>query len=120
MTITINPGTGPVEGATLEHAKANMDAFAGLPAVQVALHYKGTVANNWWVDEVRVLTTNPVYKIRHLVAGSTARFEVRGVPPGPPRATQCSSRLGDRAFPVEARRTPHAGTQRRALQLRPR
>jgi hypothetical protein len=28
MTITINPGTGPVEGATLENAKANMDAFA--------------------------------------------------------------------------------------------
>ena len=28
MSITINPGTGPVEGGTLEHAKANMDAFA--------------------------------------------------------------------------------------------
>lgn len=28
MTIMINPGSGPVEGATVEHAKANMDAFA--------------------------------------------------------------------------------------------
>lgn len=28
MTIMINPGTGPVEGATVEQAKANMDAFA--------------------------------------------------------------------------------------------
>lgn len=28
MTITINPGSGPVEGATVEQAKANMDAFA--------------------------------------------------------------------------------------------
>jgi hypothetical protein len=28
MSIVINPGTGPVEGATLEQAKANMDAFA--------------------------------------------------------------------------------------------
>lgn len=27
MSIVINPGTGPVEGATLEHAKANMDVF---------------------------------------------------------------------------------------------
>jgi hypothetical protein len=28
MTIAINPGSGPVEGATEEHAKANMEAFA--------------------------------------------------------------------------------------------
>lgn len=28
MTISINPGTGPVIGATEEHAKANMDAFS--------------------------------------------------------------------------------------------
>jgi hypothetical protein len=28
MTIIINPGTGPVEGATYANAKANMDAFA--------------------------------------------------------------------------------------------
>jgi hypothetical protein len=28
MSITINPGTGPVEGGTLEQAKANMDAFS--------------------------------------------------------------------------------------------
>lgn len=28
MSITINPGSGPVEGGTLEHAKANMHAFA--------------------------------------------------------------------------------------------
>lgn len=28
MSITINPGSGPIEGATLEQAKANMDAFA--------------------------------------------------------------------------------------------
>lgn len=27
MTITINPGTGPVEGATIEQARINMDAF---------------------------------------------------------------------------------------------
>jgi hypothetical protein len=27
MTIIINPGTGPVEGATEENARANMDAF---------------------------------------------------------------------------------------------
>lgn len=27
MSITINPGSGPVEGGTLEHAAANMDAF---------------------------------------------------------------------------------------------
>ena len=40
---------------------ANMDAFAGLPSVQVALHYKGTIANNWWVDNVRVLTGNSVF-----------------------------------------------------------
>jgi hypothetical protein len=27
MTIMINPGTGPVEGATVERARSNMDAF---------------------------------------------------------------------------------------------
>lgn len=27
MSIVINPGTGPVDGATLEQARANMDAF---------------------------------------------------------------------------------------------
>lgn len=78
---------------------ANMDAFAGMPSVQVALHYKGSIANDWWVDNVRVLTPNPVFTIRHLVAGSTARFGVRGVPAGSTVVMGISSGPGPTSTP---------------------
>ncbi len=35
---------------------ANMDAYAGLPDVRIALHYKGYATNNWSVDSIRVTT----------------------------------------------------------------
>jgi len=73
---------------------ADMDAFAGMPSVRVALHYKGYIANAWWADDVAVLTTNPVHTIRNLVAGQTARFEVRGVPPGSTVAIGMSAGAG--------------------------
>lgn len=78
---------------------ANMNAFAGMPSVQVALHYKGTIANDWWADSVTVLTPNPVHTIRSLVGGSTARFEVRGVPPGSRIAIGLSAGAGPISTP---------------------
>ncbi len=35
---------------------ASMDAYAGLPSVQIAFHYKGSVANEWSIDNVKVTT----------------------------------------------------------------
>jgi hypothetical protein len=78
---------------------ADISAFAGLPDVRVALHYKGFVANNWWVDNVRVLTTNPVLRIRHLVAGSTAHIDVHGAVPGATIAIGLSSGGGPISTP---------------------
>jgi hypothetical protein len=60
----------------------DMDAYAGLPSVQIGLHYRGYVANDWNVDNVRVLTANPLYSIQNLVAGSTATLQVRGAGAG--------------------------------------
>ena len=73
---------------------ASLNAFVGQPSVRIALHYKGAVANNWWVDNVRVLTPNPVHTIENLVAGSNAQFKVRGVPPGSTVAIGISSGPG--------------------------
>lgn len=44
MSITINPGSGPVEGATLEQAKANMDAFCA-DLKKAGLHPTGLTRN---------------------------------------------------------------------------
>jgi hypothetical protein len=61
-----------------------LNAYAGNPNVRLAFHYQGAVANEWYVDDVRILTTNPVYTIANLAAGQTATFTVSGAAPGNP------------------------------------
>lgn len=77
---TIYQETGTASG--FGTITAPMNAFAGLPNVRVAMHYQGVVANDWWVDNVRVTTTNPIHTIANLTAASTATFRVEGVTPG--------------------------------------
>jgi len=76
----IHQVTAPPAGFSV--IQVDMDAFAGLPSVQIGLHYRGTIANDWSIDNVRILTTNPLLAIQNLVAGSTATFDVRGAGPG--------------------------------------
>ena len=60
----------------------NLNVYAGNPNVRLAFHYQGTVANEWRIDDVRILTTNPVYSIGNLASGQTATFTVNGAAPG--------------------------------------
>lgn len=55
---------------------ASMDAFAGMANVQVAFHYKGTVANEWRIDDVRITSPQPRLSIDNLAGGATATFTV--------------------------------------------
>jgi hypothetical protein len=79
---TIYQETGTWTGAGT--IAASMNAFAGQQNVRLAFHYQGVIANNWWIDNVEVTTTNPIHTIASLVANATATFEVRGVAPGNP------------------------------------
>ena len=58
--------------------KASVDSFAGLSNVQIGFHYKGTIANEWSVDDFLVTVPAPRNSVTNLVAGSTATFTVRG------------------------------------------
>ena len=62
--------------------QADMSAFAGNPSVQVALHYQGTIANDWSVDNFRVTTTSPVLTVTNLVGGASPTLKVIGGDPG--------------------------------------
>jgi hypothetical protein len=86
--------TGPPSG--FSKLSVSLDAFAGLPDVRVALHYKGTIANDWSVDNVQVLS--PWTKLDGCVGGpagaprldgsgpatpdSVVRLALRNAPPG--------------------------------------
>ena len=67
-------GTGTIQ--------VSLNAYAGNPNVRLAFHYQGAIANEWHLDDVRVLTTNPVCTIANLAAGQTATFAVSGAAPG--------------------------------------
>jgi hypothetical protein len=72
--------TAPPDGFSV--IQVSMAAYAGLPSVQIGLHYRGFAANGWSIDNVRILTTNPLLSVQNLVAGSTATLFVRGAEPG--------------------------------------
>ncbi len=76
----IHQVTNPPEGQSV--IQVNMDAYAGLPSVQIGFHYTGFIANDWSIDNVRILTSNPLLAIQNLVAGSTATVSVTGAEPG--------------------------------------
>ncbi|HET6201181.1 MAG TPA: hypothetical protein VFI25_00100 [Planctomycetota bacterium] len=69
-------GTGTIQ--------VSLNAYAGNPNVRLAFHYQGAIANEWHLDDVRILTTNPVYTVASLAAGQTATFTVSGAAPGNP------------------------------------
>jgi hypothetical protein len=60
----------------------NVNAYAGQPNVRLAFHYQGAIANEWRIDDVQILTTNPVYSVAGLAANQTATFTVSGATPG--------------------------------------
>lgn len=72
--------TAPPPGFSV--IQVNMDAYAGLPSVRIGLHYRGAIANDWSLDNVRITTSNPLYSIQNLVAGSMATLQVRGAGAG--------------------------------------
>ncbi len=57
---------------------ADLSPFAGQTNVQIGFHYKGIVANEWSIDDVRVWAKPPQTSITQLVAGSTATSSVKG------------------------------------------
>lgn len=59
-----------------------LDQFAGQAPVNIGFHYKGYIANEWRIDNVRVTTTQPVHTIDGLASPGTATFAVRGATPG--------------------------------------
>ena len=61
--------------------KIDISAFAGKSKVQIAFHYKGVVANDWSIDNVRVTTSPVVHQISNLVQGKIATFSVSGATP---------------------------------------
>ena len=58
--------------------RADLSPFAGQTNVQVGFHYKGTIANEWSIDNVRVRAKRPQNSIANLVASSTATSSVKG------------------------------------------
>jgi hypothetical protein len=61
---------------------ADLSQWAGNPNVQVAFHYRGTIANEWSIDNVRV-TSSPVRHISsELLQGQPATFAVVDGTPG--------------------------------------
>lgn len=72
--------SAPADGFSV--LQLDMDAYAGLPSVRIGFHYRGYAANGWSIDNVRILTSNPLLAIQNLVAGSTATVSVTGAEPG--------------------------------------
>jgi hypothetical protein len=62
--------------------QVNLNAFAGQSNVRLAFHYQGAIANEWRIDDVKILTTNPIYSITGLAANQTATFSVTGAAAG--------------------------------------
>ncbi|MGH2651578.1 MAG: hypothetical protein ACRDHK_10250, partial [Actinomycetota bacterium] len=62
--------------------QVNLDAYAGNPNVRLAFQYQGAIANEWRIDDVEILTTNPIYSVGNLASGQTATFTVSGATPG--------------------------------------
>ncbi len=62
--------------------KIDISAFAGQSNVQVAFHYRGTVANDWTIDNVRVTTSPVVHRVINLMQGQMATFSVTRATPG--------------------------------------
>lgn len=77
---TVYDETGTSEG--FGKIVLDLSAYAGKPSVQIGFHYQGTVANEWSIDNVRVTTTNPLYEVTNLVAGSTTTLSVTGCQAG--------------------------------------
>ena len=62
--------------------KIDISTFAGKSKVQVAFHYKGYIANDWSIDNVRVTTSPVAHQITNLVQGKMARISVTAATPG--------------------------------------
>jgi hypothetical protein len=62
--------------------QVSLNAYAGQPNVRLAFHYQGAIANEWRIDDVQILTTNPIFAVAGLAANQTAAFTVSGAAPG--------------------------------------
>ncbi len=73
-----------VTGATggLRPVAVDVSMAAGRADVRFGFRYRGDIANEWRIDNVRVTTSQPVHSIRGLVAGSTASFDIVGLVSG--------------------------------------
>lgn len=60
----------------------DVSALAGRPDVRFGFRYRGDIANEWRIDNVRITTSHPVLSIRGLTAGATAEFRVDGASAG--------------------------------------
>ncbi|MGB0952483.1 MAG: choice-of-anchor J domain-containing protein [Planctomycetota bacterium] len=81
--------TSTATGSALEAYSPTVDlsAYAGNASVQIGIHFFGTFAQEWWVDNVVVDDQSGtggglVYSITGLVAGGVANFSVSGATPG--------------------------------------
>src|SRR5690606_33511610 len=54
--------------------KIDLSAFAGNANVQVGFHYRGTVANGWSIDNVRITTSPLEHVVTNLVAGQNTTY----------------------------------------------
>lgn len=59
----------------------SLNAFAGNPAVRMAFHYRGAIANEWSIDDVRV-SSDPSLMLNNLRAGHVAQLAVAGCAAG--------------------------------------
>lgn len=63
----------------------DLSSYAGNASVQLGIHFYGSYAQEWWVDNVNVDNSAPTaltYAITALVAGTTATFDVSGATAG--------------------------------------
>ena len=60
----------------------DLGAFVGRADVRFGFRYRGDIANEWRIDDVRVTTSQPVHAVRNLVAGASADFVVAGAVAG--------------------------------------
>lgn len=64
----------------------DLSAYDGMANVQLGVHFFGTYAQEWWVDNVSVddggSVGGLVYSVTNLVAGQTATFAVSGATAG--------------------------------------
>lgn len=61
----------------------DLSSWDGLANVQLGIHYYGTFAQEWWIDEVEINANQSLaYSISGLVAGGTATLTVVGATAG--------------------------------------